>query len=119
LQADSYLLHLFVNDHSPTVGDTLASYTECTTAGYAPQVIPPAAWTVAPPVAHAVLIVQTNPRRFVPDSTAVPVLIYGYFVSDELGRFAWAEAFTIPQLFTPGNFIDVRAKYRFANCPMP
>lgn len=119
LSTADYTLHLYTNDRSPTVGDTLADYTECVALGYASQLIPKAQWTVAAVVAHAVLINQTNPRRFVPDGAAVPVLIYGYYVTDELSRFAWAEAFTLPQNFTPGNFIDVRAKYRFANCAVP
>lgn len=119
LATKDYVLHLFTNDHSPAPGDILANYTECVTAGYVSQVIPKTQWTVAAPIANAVLIVQTNPRRFVPSALATAVQIYGYFVTDELGRFAWAEAFTTPQNFTPGNFIDVRAKYRFANCAVP
>lgn len=117
LNTHSYSLGLYVNDHSPALGDTLADYTECTTPGYARQTIPSGGWTQEIPVLHVVVLIQTNPRRFVPAGSATPVVIYGYFVVDNLGGLAWAEAFTTPQNFEAGFFIDVKAKFRFANCP--
>ena len=117
LNVESYTIGLYVNDYSPQIGDKLANYVECTTPGYARQVLPLGNWDLLAPVLHVVVLLQHTPRRFVPSGTATPVTVYGYFAIDHLGAFAWAEAFTVAELFQPGYFIDVMAKYRFANCP--
>lgn len=112
-----YEVHLYVNDHSPTADDTLADYVECALIGYAAQLLIRSGWSVADPLAHAVLIEQATPRRFFPLGITVPTLVYGYYVTDEAGALAWAEAFTLPQTIGVGQWIDVRAKIRYANCP--
>jgi hypothetical protein len=82
-------VHLFANDHTPGVNDTVADYTEVTAAGYAPVNLGPVGaigWNS--PAAYAswdnAVFVNSNP-------SSSPFTCYGYYVLDSAGQLAWAE----------------------------
>jgi len=82
-------LHLFTNNYTPTVTDTLASYSEATFTGYATQNI--TGWG-APTIAAHVGAIQAASRTFTRTATGTTQNIYGYFVTNAGDTtLLWAE----------------------------
>ncbi len=77
------LYHLYRNDYTPTLSDTLGSYTEAVWSGYAPVLAPAAAWTTAVVITHLGDL-QAPPIQFRNTSPAA-VSVYGFFVTDNTG----------------------------------
>lgn len=45
LAPGNFTVHLYTNNHTPAVTDTVANYTETTLSGYAAATLAPASWT--------------------------------------------------------------------------
>jgi hypothetical protein len=70
--------HLYSNNHTPAVTDTLGNYTELSGVGYAVQVTQPTDWTVA---TVSNVTTATAPNAVFSFSGAVST-IYGYYLTD-------------------------------------
>lgn len=70
--------HLYSNNHTPVVSDTLSSYTEVSGSGYAVQSVAPAGWTVST-VSNVTSAVASD---IVFSFTGSIAAIYGYFITD-------------------------------------
>jgi len=94
--------HLFVNNYTPTLGDTIASFTEATWTGYT---IPTVAWSdfaingvtghngyaIAPPV-------------FFANSSGADQSAYGYFVTDlAISKLIAVARFDSPPVVVPSG----------------
>lgn len=99
--------HLFANDHTPGLADTLASYTDPVWSGYAPIDVPLAAWILSSMTGHVgglqaldIVFTNTSPSDW-------PV--FGYYVTDAGGSFLVAAArFDIaPKMVLSGSFVQV------------
>jgi hypothetical protein len=77
------LYHLYANDRTPGLVDTLASYTEALWSGYAPLPVLAADWIISG-VAQHVGDLEALPLAFYNTSPA-DVVVYGYFVTDDTG----------------------------------
>jgi hypothetical protein len=88
-------VRLYVNDHSPTVLDNLASYTEATFAGYDRILIANPVRDVD--IELGAIRVQWDEVSFAPSTHLKDrVRVFGYFVTDFLGAFVlWAERFPV------------------------
>lgn len=85
------VLRLFVNDVTPSDGDTHASYTEMSTLGYAPMPLTKTSWTVAQASGKAEASYAMQTFTF---TAGTPVTVYGYYVTDvTTGTLLWAERF--------------------------
>ena len=84
---------LFVNDITPSNGDTLATYIEMSTLGYAPKTITPAGWTIIPTLNKAL---GTHTMLTWVFSAGAPVTIYGLFVVDSRGALRWMDRLETP-----------------------
>lgn len=77
------LYNLYRNDHTPTLSDTLASYQPAVWSGYAPILVPAAAWIISSVTGH-VGDLEALPIAFFNTSPAA-VTVYGYYVTDSTG----------------------------------
>lgn len=74
-----YLVGLYTNNYTPTLGDTLASYTEAAFGGYARQPL----LSPTPGGVTADIDTQTFAAVvFTPSGSGLPVTCYGYFITD-------------------------------------
>src|SRR4029077_13704022 len=93
-------LRLYTNNHTPVSSDTLAAYTECTDASYAPITLTGANWNIADNgsgVSQATYPTQNW-------TFAGAVTIYGYYVTDSGNtKVCWAEIFSAPLSFGAGQ----------------
>ena len=93
-------LHLYTNNHTPLASDTLANYTECVDANYAPVTLTGANWSIADNgsgVSQATYPTQSW-------TFAGAVTIYGYYVTDVgTSKVCWAEIFSAPLNFGGGQ----------------
>lgn len=91
------LYHLFVNNHTPGVGSTLASFTEATYSGYAAILVAAADWNVSAVVGH-VGDLEAPAIVFRNTSTAARSA-YGYFITDPTGtQYVAAARFDEPPM---------------------
>lgn len=99
--------HLFRNNVTPTPSDTLASYQEAIWSGYAPILVPAAAWTINAVTAH-VGDLEALPIAFY-NTSMTSVQVYGYFVTDDTGtQLVCASRFDEPPVVIPvGSFHPV------------
>jgi hypothetical protein len=105
---------LFVNNVTPSLNDTPATYTIASWTGYASLPISPSAWTFSQVVAHLGFLQADN--IFWTNSSGSPQDVYGYLIWDSTKTFILAAArfdgapITIPnggiQMVTPiiGDF---------------
>jgi len=101
------LYHLFRNNYTPTLADTLANYQEANWSGYAPILIPAVDWILAD-VQGDVGVLQAAPVNF-PNTSGIRVSVYGYYVTDDTGaQFVCAARFdTAPFVIEIGDFCPV------------
>jgi len=89
-------LRLFVNDKTPAESDTLASYTEMSTNGYAAKSLARANWTATTSGGVTTISYPTQTFTF----TAGPATtVYGYYITINDGgteKLLWAERFPYP-----------------------
>lgn len=85
-------LRLYVNDYTPTLTDTVASYEEMSTHGYARLSVPPAAWGITPaqPGKNTPALARGARQTFVFSIAGPPVLVYGYFFVTPVAGRVWA-----------------------------
>lgn len=102
---------LFKNNHTPVVGDTMASLTEADFPGYAPVNLNSTP-THLPMVAH-VGFLQWNAVSFTRSSGAGSQTIYGYFVREPVSpQLLWAQLLPVPVVVTTvGQIIIVTPQY--------
>lgn len=106
-------LRLFSNNHTPAVGDTLASYTEVAGGGYAAKSLLVASWTIVsgnPTIASYAL------QDFVfTGVTTSPSTVYGYFLTDPANVIRGAQRFSelvIPFSPIAGSIIRITPRLR-------
>lgn len=75
-----WLFHLYTNNYTPTLGDTLANYTEATFAGYAAQAALAAAWTFSQVSAHVGAL--QAPNVSFSNTSGSSQSVYGYYITD-------------------------------------
>lgn len=90
------MLRLFVNDKTPVEADTVVSYTEMSTQGYAAQSLTRAGWTVS--TSGGVSTAQNAQKTFTFNGTGGDTTVYGYFITmnDGANKVLWAERFANP-----------------------
>lgn len=95
-------LRLFSNNHTPAVGDSIASYTEVAGGGYAAKALAVASWSV---VSGNPTVASYAAQDFdFTGATTAPGTIYGYYITDPSNVVRGAERFSalvVP--FTPVN----------------
>jgi hypothetical protein len=107
------LLKLFSNNKTPAATDTVASYNEVSSGGYADIDLTFANWTVTDGPPAVALYNDFQDFNFI-GATSGPGTIYGYYVTtdDEL-TLLWAERFPPADVpFTPINGSLIRFKPR-------
>lgn len=88
MAASARRLKLFVNDRTPTKGDTVSDFVEASDAGgYVERELSPGAWTFEG------LPMQATHAPVVFPFTGESDSMYGYFVVDDGGRLLMAEKF--------------------------
>ena len=83
LVGDGLTYHLYTNDHSPTLLDTLDDFTEAFYSGYAPIQVLPDDWASSGVANH--LGGLHAPNIVYHNISPSPVDIFGYFVTDLAG----------------------------------
>jgi hypothetical protein len=93
-------LDLYVNNHTPTVTDTMSAYTICTLAGYSALTITPSMWAfnASGGVANGLFPVNT----FTFSAYGGGTTIYGYVLSQG-GAFIAAELYGTPYSVPSGG----------------
>lgn len=101
------LYHLFRNNHTPALSDTIADYQEASWSGYAPILIPAANWILGNVDGH-VGVLQAGAVNF-PNTSPAPMSVYGYYVTDDTDTdFVCAARFDIvPFVIVTGDFCPV------------
>jgi len=90
--AGALRIHLYTNNHTPTIGDTLANYTECTDPMYPAVSMTGANWSFANNAGVCTATYQQITWNF-----GGNVTLYGYYVTDAAnGKVCWAEKFSTP-----------------------
>lgn len=86
---NTWNLHLYINNHTPTDGDDVTDYTEATFGGYAS--IPLASWGAA--FLNAANIAESDEilRTFTCTGAPLTNTVYGYYVTDSGGNLVGAE----------------------------
>lgn len=87
-------LKLFQNNHTPTVGDVNADYTEATFTGYAGVAL--GTWNAAFLNGSNQGEIDANPVTFTRTAGATSNTIYGAYVVDNAGDVVYAEKFSAP-----------------------
>lgn len=72
-------VHIYQNNYTPTLADTLASYTEATFAGYAPLVWTYSSWTTVGVTGH---VASSSLAPSIWQITAGLQVVYGIYVTD-------------------------------------
>lgn len=98
---DYLRLHLFVNNIVPTRDDTLASYQECTAAGYGSIVLLGSNWTFQVDPAAQVATATFPMQTFALTSS---VSVFGYYITNQVTNVLLvAERFTNAPFQIVGN----------------
>lgn len=89
-------LHLFTNNHTPAEGDTTASYTESTAAGYSAKTLTGSSWSISTTSGTSTASYAAQTFTYTAAET-----VYGYYVTNNAAnKVLWAElfpsAFAIP-----------------------
>lgn len=109
-------LKLFANDHTPVIGDTVASLTEVTGGGYAEVVLTFAEWTVTGAEQTVAQYSALQDFEFT-GATGGSGEIYGYFITnDDEDILLWEQRFpedSVP--FVPQNGSVIRVRPRITN----
>jgi hypothetical protein len=92
-------LHLYTNNYTPQLSDTLSSYTECTTTGYSAITLTATNWSASTVSGVTTATYTSSPMPTFTLSAAVTV--YGYYVTDSGGtNLILAELFAVPYAFS-------------------
>jgi len=107
-----YKLKLFVNDITPASTDTVSTYTEMSTQGYASATLTMSSWSVAQASGKAEASYPVVTFTF--DGTGGDTTVYGYFVTDNAGTtLLFAERFINSEtITTSGEYIKMSPKLR-------
>lgn len=97
-QLTSWFAHLYSNNHTPAPADTLANYTEVTTAGYGLVSLPASGWTFS--AVGGVCTCTQPPVSFIMTAAST---IFGYYVDDGLGNLLFAELIPGGPITLPGG----------------
>lgn len=81
--SEDLILHLFINNVTPSFATILANLTDATFIGYSPRTLAPADWISKGIYGHHGYALAT-PIPFV-NGEAVPTSCYGYFLTNALG----------------------------------
>lgn len=81
--AESLILRLYVNEHTPGLGDSASDYVEMASHGYAPKLLGPDDWTITPAEAgtNTPARAQAALQTFVFPVAGPPDLVHGYFLT--------------------------------------
>jgi len=111
---DDCTLHLYVNNHVPANGDTVADYTEATFPGYAP--IPFGSWPFATLNASNKASTELAMQIFTAGVVITPEDVYGIYVThDGSGDLVYAEldASGPVTISTPGQNYGYLPRFTF------
>lgn len=101
-------LRLFSNNHTPAVGDTIASYTEVSGGGYAAKSLASGTWNITS--GNPTVATYTAQDFAFTGATSAPGTVYGYYITDASNVVRAAQRFSdlvVP--FTPvdGSLIRI------------
>ena len=108
--ASNLFLRLFSNDITPSIADTLGSYTEVTGGGYAEKTLTGGSWTISNGIATYASQLFTFTG-----TTGGSGQVYGYYVVDGAGVVRFAERFSesqIPYTVINGSTIRINPRYQ-------
>lgn len=99
--------HLFRNDYTPALSDTLAAYLEANYSGYASIFVPAADWILGNVAGHVGLL-QAGQVNFA-NTSPTPASVYGYFATDSGGtQLVCSARFDLaPFVIATGDFCPV------------
>jgi hypothetical protein len=106
------ILRLYSNNYTPVEGATVASFTQCTAAGYAAKTLTGASWAVATNAGTTEASYAEQIFTFTAAQT-----VYGYYVTNSANTIAlWAEIFTGAPFNIPsgGGSVKVTPKIQLA-----
>jgi len=105
--AGDSVLHLYLNDHTPTDSSVIANLTEVTAAGYAAITLTTTNWTTTQSggITTAVYSEQTF-------SFGTVATTYGYYITNTSGQLLWLERFSGAPFNIPsgGGTVSITAK---------
>jgi hypothetical protein len=88
--SDGFVYQLYTNDYTPTLDDTISSYSQANWSGYAPVTVLASDFVLEEVTAH-VGGIQAGPIAYANTSGSDQV-IYGYFVTDLSATYLLAAA---------------------------
>jgi len=98
------VLHIYVNDYTPTESSAISNFTECTASNYAPITLIGANWNITTDASGNTI--ATYPEvTFRLTSTSTD---YGYYITDSTGtKLLWAERFfNAPHTIPSGGGVE-------------
>lgn len=102
--ADSWLVALFTNNHTPALNSLIGDFTEASFGGYGREAL---AGPTNIGVSGNIALERFNSVTFVPTGAGLPVTVYGYMIVKG-AVLAGAELFAVPiTLTTAGLGINV------------
>ncbi len=111
---DDLILHLFTNNYTPSIGDTVSNYTESTASGYAAITLTGSSWTVS--TVSTITTASYGQQTF---TYTGGESLFGYYVTDNTGailigaeRFSGAP-WTIP---SAGGTVSLTPSFTLGVC---
>lgn len=107
--------HLYVNNHTPSVTDSVGAYTECTAPGYASLDLVGANWSL---VTSAGACTATYPSFTETFTAGSGQTVYGVYLTDPTGALHSAGLLTTPFVIpSGGGSITLDLTYTHEQCP--
>lgn len=89
---ETLILHLYSNNYTPAVGDTIAAYTEVAGGGYVDKPLAVASWSI---VSGNPTIASYAAQDFTfTGVTTAPGTVYGYYITDVANVIRGAQRFS-------------------------
>lgn len=108
--SDDSRLHLYSNNVTPSESDTVGTYTEVTSSGYASISLTGSLWTIGTTLGTSI---ATFPRQTFTFSTSV--VAYGLYVTDNAStQLLWAEKFEPLPFSIPSTGGQIQIDVAFA-----
>lgn len=121
-EGQTWVVDLYVNDHTPEPGDVLGDYVVPTWGqwpGYQSSLIPIAGWGEVQVVDHVAQAIQAVVVSWALPNVELPVTVYGYTISTGYGVLLWAEQWDYPYQVDPNQTISINPQFNLGIFPIP